>query len=66
MNNHKPKRNKPLMNIQPRRRGFKRVPGWTCLEPEIKEGLIEIARVEGKSVSWVVAEIINDFFKMGE
>jgi hypothetical protein len=34
------------------------------LPPDIKEGLREIARLEGKSMSWVVEEVIIRYFRL--
>ena len=44
--------------------GKARVPQYGRLPEEIKEGLRKIARMEGKSMSWVVEEVIIRYFKM--
>jgi hypothetical protein len=47
---------------QPRIRGIRRVPKVGTLLPAVQHGLELIARSEGRSVSWVIAEIISDYF----
>ncbi len=44
--------------------GRKRVPDYGNLPPAIKEGLRKIARMEGKSMSWVKEEVIIRYFKL--
>ncbi len=55
--------------MPPRRRRFQpRIAGTTRMQrpsgllPEVEEGLQRIARAEGRSISWVVAEIVCAFF----
>jgi hypothetical protein len=50
------------LRTQPRIKGIKRLPKVAGLHPDVEYGLKAIARFEGKSVSWVQAEIISDFF----
>jgi hypothetical protein len=35
-----------------------------CIQvsPEVKQGLIEIAEIEGRTISWVVAEVFKLYF----
>lgn len=42
--------------------GDSRVPFGHGLPDEIKEGLRSIAKREGKSMSWVMEEVIIDYF----
>ena len=59
-----PKTNRPKM-IAPRLAdGRARVPFGHGLPLAIKEGLREIARLEGKSMSWVMEEVIIRYFHM--
>lgn len=44
--------------------GRKRVQSGGSLPPAIKEGLRKIARMEGKSMSWVKEEVIIRYFRM--
>lgn len=36
------------------------------LAPEIKEGLRAIARMERKSMSWVIEQVLTEFFQLKE
>jgi len=47
---------------QPRIPGTTRVQKGSALIPEVYEGLVLIAHEENKTVSWVVDEIVCDFF----
>jgi hypothetical protein len=47
---------------QPRVQGTSRVPRGTALLEEIEAGIQSIADHEGKSASWVLAEIVCMFF----
>lgn len=47
---------------QPRIRGVTRIPSVGSLHPDVREGLASIAADEGRSLSWVVAEILSAFF----
>jgi hypothetical protein len=47
---------------QPRLAKGARDATFAALAPEIREGIEEIARVEQRSVSWVMAEIVAMFF----
>lgn len=59
-----PKTNRPKQ-IAPRLAdGRARVPFGHGLPLAIKEGLREIARLEGKSMSWVMEEVIIRYFHM--
>jgi hypothetical protein len=44
--------------------GDSRVKDYGRLPEAIKEGLRDIARLEGKSMSWVKEEVIIEFFKL--
>lgn len=44
--------------------GERRVSNGHGLPPEIKEALKDIAKDEGKSLSWVLEEVIYDYFKL--
>jgi hypothetical protein len=50
------------LRSQPRIPGVKRQPTSTALHPAVVSGLRAIARREGKSLSWVRAEIVSIFF----
>jgi len=47
---------------QPRISGLQRIPRPSGLLPVVEAGLQSIAKMEGRSVSWVVAEIIAAYF----
>jgi hypothetical protein len=49
---------------QPRIRGVVRLPKPAGLLPVIEHGLQTIARMEDKSLSWVLAEIISAYFNL--
>ena len=53
---------KRRLAFQPRISGVSRVPRPSGLLPIVEHGLQEIARVEKRSVSWVVAEIVCAYF----
>lgn len=42
--------------------GLKRENFWSRLPPDVKRGLRSIARLESKSMSWVVEEVVIDYF----
>jgi hypothetical protein len=42
--------------------GESRMDFFSRLPPNIKEGLRAIAKKEGKSMSWVIEEVIIDYF----
>lgn len=44
--------------------GDSRVKDYGRLPEEIKEGLRDIAKMEGKSMSWVKEEVIIEFFRL--
>jgi hypothetical protein len=46
---------------QPRIAGVRRDPRLTMIHPLIHEGIKMIAEDEGKSESWVVAQIVGDY-----
>ena len=61
---HQPKLRRPKY-IAPRlSNGKSRVPFGHGLPEEIKEGLRTIAEMEQKSMSWVMEEVIIDYFHM--
>ena len=47
---------------QPRIAGIRRIPKIGSLLPAVQQGLESIARLEKRSVSWVIAEIVSDYF----
>jgi hypothetical protein len=47
---------------QPRIVGLKRIPKVGSLLPAVQLGLEAIAKAERRSVSWVIAEIVSDYF----
>lgn len=47
---------------QPRVPGVRRLPMAEAVLPEVRAGLQAIADRERRSVSWVVAEIVSDYF----
>lgn len=53
-----------ILRTQPRIKGIKRLPKVCGLHPDVEYGLRAIARFEGRSVSWVQAQIISDFFSI--
>lgn len=50
------------LRSQPRIKGVTRLPGHSSLPPNVDQNLRRIARQEGRSLSWVKAEIICDWF----
>ena len=50
------------MKHQPKTRGVQRQNRQTMLHEEVVKNLMEIAEIEGKSFSYVVAEIVYAFF----
>lgn len=52
------------LKSQPRIKGIKRIPSYSGMHPDVKYGIKSIARKEDKSVSWVMAEIISDYFNI--
>ena len=44
--------------------GDSRVKDYGRLPEDVKEGLRDIARLEGKSMSWVKEEVIIDYFNL--
>lgn len=52
----------PRYRTQPRIKGVTRLHSVSALLPQIEEALREIAHNENRSVSWVKAEIICDWF----
>jgi hypothetical protein len=50
------------LHSQPRIKGIKREFKVTGLHPYVEEGIRSIAHFEGKTTSWVIAEIVSDFF----
>lgn len=44
--------------------GDSRIPFGQCLPEPIKEGLRAIARKENKSMSWVMENVIIDYFNL--
>lgn len=55
-----PSRLKPL----PRIPGIRRLRAGESLHPHVLRGLKRIAHSEQRSLSWVMAEIISDYFKI--
>ena len=55
-------KNARTRRIQPRCKHGVRVPKTGTLHEAVLAGLVKIAREEGKSVSWVMHEIIADWF----
>lgn len=51
-----------LQRRQPRIRGTVREGKHSYLLPSIQRGLEKLAISEGKSVSWIIAELISDYF----
>lgn len=49
---------------QPRIKGITRDPAYTRLHPAVKAGIRTISRMEGRSISWVMAECISMFFEI--
>lgn len=49
---------------QPRIPGHPRLPRHSALVNDVWHGLNDIARAEGRSVSWVIAEIVSDYFQI--
>jgi predicted transcriptional regulator len=52
------------MQIAPRLKEFIRTNFGSRLDPLVKEGLRAIARKENKSMSWVVEEVLIDYFSL--
>lgn len=50
------------LQSQPRIKRTKRIPSYSGMHPDVKYGIKSIARKENKSVSWVIAEIVSEFF----
>lgn len=50
------------LRTQPRIPGVRRIPGYNCLLPVVRQNLLEIAKAENKSLSWVIAEVVNRYF----
>jgi len=44
---------------QPRIPGLKRVAGYACFHPVVKQVIRSIARRENRSISWVIAEFVS-------
>lgn len=53
---------KKKLRHQPRIKDVSRIPKVSSLHPLVQNGLEVIARKENKSYSWVIAEIVSDFF----
>lgn len=49
---------------QPRLKHGARLPRYASMHPAVKQGLERIARSERRSVSWVIHEIVADYFKL--
>lgn len=49
---------------QPRIKGIKRVGTHEALLPIVREGLEEIAQKEKRSVSWVISQLVADYFDL--
>jgi len=49
---------------QPRIQGVTRLSKPSGLIPVVEHGLRQIARMEKKSVSWVIAEIVSAYFNL--
>lgn len=47
---------------QPRIIGITRIPKHSSMHPDIWESIREIAKSEKRSVSWVIAEIVGEYF----
>ena len=50
--------------FQPRIKGLSRIPKPSGLLPVVEHGLQTIARMERKSLSWVIAEIVSAYFNL--
>lgn len=50
--------------FQPRIKGVSRLQKPSGLLPVIEHGLQQIARMENKSISWVIAEIVSAYFNL--
>lgn len=50
--------------FQPRIKGVTRISKPSGLLPVVEEGLQTIAKMEKKSLSWVIAEIISAYFNL--
>jgi CRISPR/Cas system-associated exonuclease Cas4 (RecB family) len=49
---------------QPRLESGRRIPRGSAIHEAVLHGLKEIARDERKSISWVVHEIVADYFQL--
>jgi len=47
---------------QPRIPGVVRLPRHTCLHPLVKAGLQDLSDQEERSISYIIAEVISDYF----
>jgi hypothetical protein len=52
------------LKSQPRLNSGRRIPRYASMHPAVKHGLESIARSERRSVSWVIHEIVADYFKL--
>lgn len=51
--------------IRPRHRGaYYTANVALAVSPAVKQGLIGIAEYEGRSLSWVVSEVLADYFRL--
>ena len=55
---------KKKYRIQPRLESGHRVPSFASMHPGVRDGLRAISRRENRSVSWVIHEIVADYFKL--
>jgi hypothetical protein len=53
---------KRKLKSQPKIKGITRIPKPSSLHPLVWNGIREIAYYEKRSVSWVIAEIVSDYF----
>lgn len=50
------------LKSQPRIKGIKRISSYSGMHPDVKYGIKSIAKEERKSISWVISEIVSEFF----
>jgi hypothetical protein len=50
------------LKSQPKIKGVIRIPKHSALHPHVWHGLNNISKSESRSLSWVIAEIISDYF----
>lgn len=55
---------KRKLKFQPRIKGIVRIPKHGSFHPDVEEGIRTIAYKEKRSYSWVIAEIVSDYFNI--